>query len=256
MYLIASIIKERSLKVTYYESWYDRLGEDWLAKAPQAILADIPMRVNYVKQVLGVALPSAKLLDLGGGGVGLMAEELTKAGASVTVIDKHTHTLELAKAHAYQQGLTQLSFQVGDFGQLPFPAESFDAVYAYGVLEHAGPLLAQWLREAKRVLKPGGYFIYNLINRSRGAKLLFLTLHAKILKIDPAGHHVFEWFIQPAEMQAALARENLSHREQVGLMSVKAKPLALLNALTHQGVVGPYKFGPDLSVVYMGHATS
>lgn len=241
--------------MAYYESWYDRLGEAWVDKAPQAILADIPMRVNYVQQVASKNPSATKFLDLGAGGMGLMAEALAKTGALVTVVDKDKRVLELANAHATKENITGIVFREGNFAALPADEAEFDVVYAYGVLEHAGANLGQWLSEVRRVLKPGGKFIYNAINRTSGSKIMFLTIHAKLLKIDPVGHHKFEWFVAPAQLQTALAQNQLAHQEQIGLMSVKPKPLALLSAITRKGLVGDYKFGDDLSVVYMGYAT-
>lgn len=241
--------------MTYYESWYDRLGEAWVDKAPQAILADIPMRVKYVQQVVGKNPGATKFLDLGAGGMGLMAEALAQAGAPVTVVDKDERVLEAASTHARKQNISGIVFKKGDFAALPTNDAEFDVVYAYGVLEHAGGSLGQWLSEVRRVLKPGGKFIYNAINRTSGSKIMFLTIHAKLLKIDPVGHHKFEWFINPAQLQTALTQNQLTHQEQIGLMSLKPKPLALLSAITKKGLVGGYKFGDDLSVVYMGYAT-
>lgn len=239
-----------------YETWYDRLGEAWITAAPQAILEDTPMRLQFIEQKLKGKIDGLKVLDLGIGGVGMVAEALAVKGAQVTVVDRHLRSLELAENHAKQAGLAQnFQFQQADFSQLPFPAGSFDLVYAGGVLEHTGPNLEKWLAEVKRVVKSGGTFIYNLINRSGAAKLLFLQINVKILKVDPPGHHNFEWFLPPEEIQAALGRAGLTHRQFMGLMPIKAKPLAILNILTHKGSPGGFKLGPDLSVNYLGYAT-
>ena len=45
--------------------------------------------------------------------------------------------------------------RVADAERLPFPDNTFDVVYSYGVMHHS-PDTAQCLREARRVLKPGG----------------------------------------------------------------------------------------------------
>jgi len=45
--------------------------------------------------------------------------------------------------------------QRADAEHLPFPDDTFDIVYSYGVMHHS-PGTAQCVREARRVLKPGG----------------------------------------------------------------------------------------------------
>jgi len=89
-------------------------------------------------------------------GVGMGADylEWLKAGASVTGVDLSTASIERAHQRCQQAGY-QPDLRVADAEQLPFPDNSFDIVYSYGVMHHS-PNTDQCVREAWRVLKPGG----------------------------------------------------------------------------------------------------
>ena len=52
----------------------------------------------------------------------------------------------------------EISFEVTDFMNTPFPDESFSAITSISVIEH-GFNQARLLREMSRLLAPGGYFI-------------------------------------------------------------------------------------------------
>ncbi len=56
-------------------------------------------------------------------------------------------------------------------------------------------------------------------------------------------------------LDLGIGGRGLTHRQFMGLMPIKAKPLAILNILTHKGSPGRFKLGPDLSVNYLGYAT-
>ncbi|HUO24165.1 MAG TPA: class I SAM-dependent methyltransferase [Candidatus Aquilonibacter sp.] len=96
---------------------------------------------------------SLKVLEIG---VGMGADylEWLKAGAHATGIDLSAASLEGARLRCRLAGYTP-DLQVADAENLPFPAESFDVVYSYGVMHHS-PDTASCIREAWRVLKPGG----------------------------------------------------------------------------------------------------
>jgi len=70
-------------------------------------------------------------------------------------IDLREGDLDRARALAAQRGLSNVSFQTASIYTLPFPAGSFDAVFASAVFMHLGDQLAA-LQEMRRVLKPGG----------------------------------------------------------------------------------------------------
>jgi len=94
-----------------------------------------------------------KVLEIG---VGMGADyiEWLKAGALATGVDLSEGSLERARLRCELAGY-KADLQVADAENLPFPSNSFDVVYSYGVMHHS-PDTAGCLREAWRVLKPGG----------------------------------------------------------------------------------------------------
>ncbi len=89
-------------------------------------------------------------------GVGMGADylEWLKAGAQATGVDLSSTSLERAKRRSEMAGYAP-DLRVSDAERLPFPDNTFDIVYSYGVMHHS-PDTPQCIREACRVLKPGG----------------------------------------------------------------------------------------------------
>ncbi len=111
-----------------------------------------------------------RVLDAGcGAGYGSAA--LAQAAASVIGVDVAEDAVDYARE---QYAGPNVSFEQGSCTTLPFGDAAFDLVVAFEVIEH----LEDWrgfLREAKRVLTPGGQFIVSTPNRlyyteSRGAQ--------------------------------------------------------------------------------------
>jgi len=89
-----------------------------------------------------------------GVGVGADYLEWLRAGARATGVDLSPASLESTRRRCELAGFHP-DLRVADAEHLPFADHTFDVVYSYGVMHHS-PDTTQCLREAWRVLKPGG----------------------------------------------------------------------------------------------------
>lgn len=111
---------------------------------------------NSAAHLLPLLTPGMALLDLGCG-PGTITVDLARlvSPGRVVGVDASASVIEDAAGLAVSSGLPAVRFQVGDAYALDFPDESFDVVHIHQLLHHlARPVAA--LREARRVLKPGG----------------------------------------------------------------------------------------------------
>jgi ubiquinone/menaquinone biosynthesis C-methylase UbiE len=96
------------------------------------------------------------LLDCGCG-PGTITLGLAKivAPGHVIGIDLDKGQVNLAKAHAADQGISNISFEVANVYELPFEDSSFEAAFAHTLVQHLNDPL-KGVKEIHRVLKPGG----------------------------------------------------------------------------------------------------
>lgn len=177
---------------------YDEAAADWWSDDVRWIRTlknMVPGRLDYFDQKVDWA--GASVLDLGCAG-GFMAEALHERGATVTGIDPAGEAIEAARAHA-EAGGKQIRYDTGEGESLPYPNHSFDAVVCVDVLEHVRDV-AQVIREVARVLRPGGLFCFDTINRNPLASLAVVTLAEDVLRLLPRGTHDPALFIKPAEL--------------------------------------------------------
>jgi SAM-dependent methyltransferase len=123
-----------------FADWYDRE----LAESP---LADMPRAAAL--RLLGA--PVGRLLDVGCG-TGTHTAALAAAGWHVLGVDVSDDQLRLARERGVE-------VQQADAGALPFADASFDVAVSLWTHTDADDFPAL-LRETRRVLRPGGAFVY------------------------------------------------------------------------------------------------
>ena len=107
--------------------------------------------------------PSERLLDLGCGLAGLVAEA-TLRGSRAVGIDIALRWLVVARAQLEEAGVGDAPLICACADHLPFEQSTFDWVVAEGLLEHL-PDAGRALAEALRVLDSGGRFMARTVNR-------------------------------------------------------------------------------------------
>jgi SAM-dependent methyltransferase len=108
----------------------------------------------YIHDFAGFAHSGGKRVLEIGVGMGADFLEWLKAGAHAAGVDLSSASIERSKRRCELAGYTP-DLRISDAEHLPFPDNTFDIVYSYGVMHHS-PDTLQCIREAGRVLRPGG----------------------------------------------------------------------------------------------------
>lgn len=108
--------------------------------------------------------PGDTILDIGGG-PGQYSVYFAKQGHAMTLLDLSDGNVRFAKKKARQYGVKITALQGNALDLSHFEDASFDAVFLMGPLYHLmeEESRLQAIREAKRVLKPGGYLFSSFI---------------------------------------------------------------------------------------------
>lgn len=166
---------------------------------PQGHIDRIPRKDEYRAMAPYMAkLPKgARVLD-GGCGLGDWTLFFARQGFSVVGLDLSRQTVEQLKAR-----FSGAEFVDGDIRHTTFPDSSFDAYFSWGVFEHFESGLQGCVKEAFRVLRPGGYlFISVPLDNLRHAILGTLAQR----RPAPEGSlRFYQWRLTRAELARELA---------------------------------------------------
>jgi 2-polyprenyl-6-hydroxyphenyl methylase / 3-demethylubiquinone-9 3-methyltransferase len=248
---------------------YDRLADTWWNEDSVLSLLRIslnPARFGYMRRVLtedlGIDPRGKATLDIGSGG-GLLAEEFARLGCAVTGIDLSRESVEAARAHAEAEGL-DIAYTVGAGEQLPFGDASFDIAYCCDVLEHVDDL-DRVIAETARVLKPGGVYMYDTINRTRRSRLVLINLMQEWRSTALMEPNLHDWdmFIKPGELDASMQRAGLDGRDRLGIGPAR-NPVSMIRDMRRRargdmtfgefGARNKFRETRDTSLLYAGYA--
>ncbi|KAK2841685.1 hypothetical protein FQN49_006007 [Arthroderma sp. PD_2] len=158
----------------YYDLVTDFYEEAWSQSfhfcrftTGESFLHAIARHEHYLAYKLGIE-EGMEVLDVGCG-VGGPAREMARfTDCQVVGVNNNGYQIARARRHSQKAGLEkQVSFFKGDFMNLDFPKNTFDAVYAIEATVHA-PSLQDVYKQIFNVLKPGGRFgVYEWVMTDR-----------------------------------------------------------------------------------------
>lgn len=180
--------------------------------------------LHWLAAARGALVPAterdgAVLVDLGCG-AGLLAPHVAGKGYRHVGVDLTASALRSAAAH----GVTAVG---GDAAAVPLADGCADVVVAGEILEHV-PDLPAAVREACRLLRPGGLLVIDTIARTALARLLAITVAERVPGGPPPGIH------DPALLvdRAVLVRECARHGVQLRLRGIRPSVRDVARLLT------------------------
>jgi SAM-dependent methyltransferase len=124
------------------------------------------------EQLRDVLEPPARLLDFGVG-CGRVARHWRDPGVQVHGVDYNRRLVAWVQTHLPSMYVTENDLAP----PLRYPDGFFDAVYAISVLTHwPADLQVKWMREFRRVLRPGGRLVVTTHGASLGASVVSYVL--------------------------------------------------------------------------------
>lgn len=164
---------------TYWQSHIHDLEISTHAPGTAGFFADLDQyhfeKLHHLLRLVDFAAWQNKdVLDVGCG-AGVEVVRFARAGARVVGVDIAESAVALTRQNLAQQGLSA-TVEVADGESLPFPDNSFDFVFAHGVIQytHDDRALAN---EVRRVLRPGGLALFQVYNR-----ISWLNALSKVMK--------------------------------------------------------------------------
>ncbi|MFN7095019.1 MAG: bifunctional 2-polyprenyl-6-hydroxyphenol methylase/3-demethylubiquinol 3-O-methyltransferase UbiG [Burkholderiales bacterium] len=185
-----------------------------------------PVRLGFIKQ--HVSLQGKLTLDVGCGG-GILAESLAQSGAIVSGIDLAPQSIEVAKLHLYESGLS-VNYECIDIAVKASQEEAkFEVLTCMEMLEHV-PDPEEIIANCAKLVMPGGMAFFSTLNRTLKSYALAVLAAEYILKLIPKGTHDYKKFIKPSELRYLLVKHGF---ELVDIKGLQYNPLTKQATLTN-----------------------
>ena len=192
-----------------------------------------PLRLGWIQSITN--LQGKRVLDVGCGG-GILAESLSKAGATVTGIDLSSKALKVAELHQLESGTSVRYLTISAEDLAKEESQSYDVITCMEMLEHV-PDPSSVVQACAKLCKPGGHIFFSTLNRNPKSYLFAIIGAEYILQLLPKGTHQYEKFIKPSEL-AQFTRA-------AGLKVIELK------GMTYNPITQIYRLGSDTDVNYM-----
>ncbi|NCV94072.1 MAG: bifunctional 2-polyprenyl-6-hydroxyphenol methylase/3-demethylubiquinol 3-O-methyltransferase UbiG [Burkholderiaceae bacterium] len=192
-----------------------------------------PLRLGWIQSITN--LQGKRILDVGCGG-GILAESLSKAGATVTGIDLSSKALKVAELHQLESGTSVRYLTISAEDLAKEESQSYDVVTCMEMLEHV-PDPSSVVQACAKLCKPGGHIFFSTLNRNPKSYLFAIIGAEYILQLLPKGTHQYEKFIKPSEL-AQFTRA-------AGLEVIELK------GMTYNPITQIYRLGSDTDVNYL-----
>ena len=196
---------------------FSRLANKWWDKTSEfKPLHDInPLRLGYIDSHAGLA--GKTVLDVGCGG-GILSESMAKLGAAaVTGIDMAEKSLKIAKLHALEENVGNISYRHIRAEELAEEMpHAFDVVTCMELLEHV-PDPAAIIRSCAELVKPDGMVFFSTINRNPKSYAHAIVGAEYLLGLVPRGTHDWQKFITPAELARMCRQAGLDVIDSKGM---------------------------------------
>ncbi len=236
-------------------SFYDELMDKWYQGEdhPVALLRAENLVRNpwIIESIESKKGKNQRVLDMGCGG-GLLSNALAKKGHRVTGIDLSEKSLEIARKFDETKTAEYLN---ANAYKVPFEAGTFDVVSAMDVLEHVTHP-QKLIKEASRVLKPGGLFFFHTFNRNLLSYLMIIKGVEWCVKNTPDNMHIYHLFISPKELGGLCDKEGLTVDSFIGLRPKISHPSFWKMLMTRKVPKDfSFTFSRNLLTGYCGIAT-
>ena len=184
---------------------HDKVDRQFGSRAQAYLESAVHARGQDLQHLAALAAAlsaDARVLDMGCG-AGHASFAMAPHVGEVVAYDLSRDMLAVVRDAAAQRGLSSVRTEQGPAEQLPFEAAAFDLVVSrYSAHHWSDPAAA--LREAARVLKPGGSLCFIDVMGPQGPHATLLDTHLQALELLRDTSHVRDY--SPAEWQAMLQR--------------------------------------------------